>query len=174
MSTNLIKITKLLKEVLNEVGDLANIKPLEYDKGNYTFKVPFKGQEYRGKVNLTYIDKQGLGLYKIPPVVNLDKIDKGYNIGYSIEGVSSQYLKSDTKLLLAILKTVSILAGDFIFKHPDAIYFIFAESKTGIGFDENQKLGLYKQILGQNVPQGFRIGEASMAGIAQGLFIVKK
>jgi hypothetical protein len=174
MSDNVIKISKLLKEVINEVGDLRNIVPLEYNKDNNTFIVPYKGHEYTGKVTFTFLNKQGLKLFKVPPVVNLDNIDTGYNIGYSIEGVASQFIKSNISLLLSVLKTVSIITGEFINKHPDAIYFIFAESKVGIGFDEKQKLGLYKHIVGQNIPQGFRIGEASIAGIAEGIFIVRK
>jgi hypothetical protein len=174
MSKNAIKISTLVKEVLSEVGDLRNIEPLSHDKNKQTFQVPYKGQEYTGKVTFTFMNKKGLGLFKLPPIVNVDSIDTGYNVGYSIEGVSSQFLKSDIKLLLSILKTVSVIVGDFVSKHPQAIYFIFAENKTGIGFDDKQKLTVYQQILGQNLPKGFRMGKAEIEGVAQGLFIVKK
>lgn len=173
MSQNTIKIAQLIKEVIEEVGDLQNIQPLPYDLEKGTFTVPYKGKEYRGKVLFTFFNKQGLEMIKFPPVVDLAKFTTGYSIGYSIEGIGSQYIRGDAKLLFTVLKTVSILISEFITNHPESIYLIFAENKTGIGMEDPQKLLLYKQILGKNLPQGFRIGEMGIEGIVQGLFICK-
>ena len=173
MSERAMSISKLLREIINEVGYLQNIQPLPYDLEKGTFTIPHKGIDYRGKVLFTFFNKQGLGMVQFPPVVNLSNFETGYNIGYSIEGISSQFIRGDIKLLLTVLKTVSILVADFIKKHPNSMYLIFAENKMGIGMEDSQKLSLYKQILGKSLPQGFRIGEMGIEGIVQGLFICK-
>lgn len=173
MSQNTIRISQLIKEIVSEVGDLQNIQPLPYDLEKGTFVVPHKGKDYRGKVLFTFFNKQGLEVIQFPPVVDLANFTTGYNIGYSIEGIGSQYIRGDAKLLFTVLKTVSILVADFIANHPESIYLIFAENKTGIGMEDPQKLALYKQILGKNLPQGFRIGEMGIEGIVKGLFICK-
>lgn len=173
MSQNTIRIAQLIKEIVSEVGDLQNIQPLPYDLEKGTFVVPHKGKEYRGKVLFTFFNKQGLEIIQFPPVVDLANFTTGYNIGYSIEGIGSQYIRGDAKLLFTVLKTVSILVADFVINHPESIYLIFAENKTGIGMEDPQKLLLYKQILGKNLPQGFRIGEMGIEEIVKGLFICK-
>lgn len=173
MSTNVIKISQLLKELVNEVGDLTNIKPVPYDLAKGSFIVDYLDKQYRGKVNFTRLDKKGLSLIKLPPIVDESKIETGYNIGYSIEGISSQAIKGDIKILLSILKAVSEIVAHHIIKQPDAIYFIFAESKTEVGFNDPQKLKLYQHILGYNLPKGFRMGKAEIEGVAEGIFVVK-
>jgi len=173
MSESTFKLSQLLTEIINEVGDLQNIQPLPYDLAKGTFTVSHKGTDYRGKVLFTFFNKQGLGMIQFPPVVNLSNFETGYNIGYSIEGIGSQFIRGDIKLLLTVLKTVSILVADFIKKHPDSMYLIFAENKIGIGMEDPQKLSLYKQILAKNLPQGFRVEKMSIEGIVQGLFICK-
>lgn len=173
MSTNVIKISQLLKELVNEVGDLQNIQPVPYDVSKGTFAVDYLEKQYRGKVQFTRLDKKGLSLIKLPPIVDQTKIQVGYNIGYSIEGISSQAIKGDVKLLLSILKAVSEIVADHIIKQPDAMYFIFAESKVEAGFNDPQKLKLYQHILGHNLPKGFRMGKAEIEGIAEGIFIVR-
>ena len=173
MSINVIKIGQLLKEIINEVGDLTNIQPVPYDVSKGTFTVDYLEKQYRGKVQFTRLDKKGLSLIKLPPIVDQTKIQVGYSIGYSIEGISSQAIKGDVKLLLSILKAVSEIVADHITKQPDAIYFIFAESKVEAGFNDPQKLKLYQHILGHNLPKGFRMGKAEIEGISEGIFIVK-
>jgi hypothetical protein len=173
MSHNIISIGKLLKEVISEVGDLNNIKPLPYDLKKGTFVVPYNGKDYEGKVVFTFLNEKGLSIFEFPPVVGMLNIKTGYNVGYSIEGVSSQLIRADVKLLLAILKAVSIIVADHIAKHPDSIYLFFAESKTGVGMEDPQKLTLYQQILGKNLPQGFRIGKTNILQDIPGLFICK-
>lgn len=173
MSKDTVKLAHLLKEIINEVGDLQNIQPLPYDLDKGTFTVPYREKEYRGKVTFTFLNEKGLSVFELPPVVDLSKIKTGFNIGYSIEGVSSQFIRGDAKLLFAILKTVSILVTEFIKKHPDSLYLIFGENKAGIGMEDPQKLAIYRQILGRNLPEGFRIGEASILKHIPGLFICK-
>jgi hypothetical protein len=174
MSKSIIALTTLLREVVNEVGDLQNIQPLLHDISKGTFTVPYKGKEYRGKVTFTFLNTKGLSAFDFPPVVDLQQIKTGYNVGYSIEGISSQFIKADTKLLLSILKTVSIVVADHVEKHPNSIHVFFGENKTGIGMEDPQKLAMYGQILGKNLPQGYRMGEVKLLQEIQGLFICKK
>lgn len=173
MSENVIKISTLLKEVIAEVGDLRNIEPVPYDKGKGTFEIEYGGKQYRGKVTFTKLDQTSLGLLKLPAIVNTSNTKEGYNVGYSVEGVGTQALRSNLKVLLSVLKAVSLIAMDHILKFPNAIHLIFAESKTEAGYNDQQKLAIYQQILGHNLPKGFRIGKAEIEGVAQGLFIVK-
>lgn len=173
MSKNMLTLSKLLKEIINEVGDLKNIKLFPYNLEKGTFTVLYKEERYKGKVTFTFLNEKGLSIFELPPVVDLTKIKTGYNVGYSIEGVSSQYIKGDIRLLLTILKTVSIIVAEFIEKHPDSLYLFFGENKTGVGMDDPQKLALYQQILGNNLPQNFRIGKTSILKTVPGLFICK-
>jgi hypothetical protein len=39
-----------------------------------------------------------------------------------------------------------------------------ATSKTGSGFNDPQKMNLYKLILQQNLPTGYRMGEGDFIG----------
>jgi len=174
MSQKPIKLYRILKEILTEVGDLKNIVPFEHDLSRGTFTVVYKNIEYRGKVTFLQLNEKGLEPVKLPPVVDIRRFSTGFNIGYSVEGITSQFLKGDLKLLLTILKTVSLIVGDFIGRHPDPLFLIFAESKTGTGYEDSQKLLIYGEVLGKNIPQGFRIGEMEIAHVTRGLFICKK
>lgn len=153
-----IELFELLSEIINEVGDLSNIEPYQFslkDSGG-----DFKTEEgYRVNVSLT---KWPSDLYKnfiFPPIVEIEGKNI-YNIGYSIEGESSQFIKSNYKTLIKILKTVSLIVKHHIERldSQTPIYTLFAEGKRGKGHEDKQKTLIYKEILSNNIPTGYRIG----------------
>lgn len=153
-----IELFKLLSEIINEVGDLSNIEPYKFslkDTGG-----DFKTEEgYRVNVNLT---KWSSNLHKnlvFPPIVEIEGKNI-YNIGYSIEGEGSQFIKSNYKTLIKILKTVSLIIEHHV-KRLDSqnpIFTLFATDKRGKGHEDKQKTLIYKEILSKNIPTGYRIG----------------
>ena len=167
MSTKFGKLIPIYEQIINEVGDLKNIKPFPINGEN--FAVEYNNEKLRGKVSFT---QANIEMFELPPIA--EKWDEAYNIGYSIEGFGSQYLKGNLKLLLKILKTVSIIISNYIKQNPDNLYLIFAESKYGMEYEDPQKLLIYGEILKKHLPNQFRMGETNFAGIAKGIFIIKK
>jgi hypothetical protein len=153
-----IKLLKLLAEVINEIGDLSNIESYNYnitDKGG-NFKTE---DEYEVNVDITAWPPSLYKQFKFPPVVELNN-NPIYNIGYSIEGQGSQFMKSNYKILIKILKTVSLIVEHHINKldSQNPIFTLFAEDKKGKGHDDTQKTLIYKEILSKNLPPNYRIG----------------
>jgi hypothetical protein len=63
MSKNMLTLSKLLKEIINEVGDLKNIKPFPYNLEKGTFTVLYKEEQYKGKVTFTFLNEKGLSIF---------------------------------------------------------------------------------------------------------------
>tara|TARA_Y100000385_G_scaffold248717_1_gene269618 strand:+ start:2294 stop:2806 length:513 start_codon:yes stop_codon:yes gene_type:complete len=154
-----IKILELLSEVLNEVGDLSKIPP-------YDFTIKSTGGSFvvdglQGSVNISKWPQSLNKKFKFPPVVEVGERPL-YNIGYSIEEEGSQFIKTNYKTLIKILKTVSLILKHHMSKldSENPIYTIFSEGKEGVGFEDHQKMLIYKEILSKNTPSGYRIGIA--------------
>jgi hypothetical protein len=175
MKNKKIILLKLLNEVITEVGDLENILGFDYKLTNNggEFEFEFKSKTIRGEVNFTEIPKQLAKEFNFPPVINPEG-KPIISIGYGIEGNDEQYLKSNYKYLLNILKTVINIIKDSISKYsPSSIFVVFATSKTGEGYNDQQKMNLYKLVLQKNVPSGYRIGDGSWKE-HQLVFLTKK
>jgi hypothetical protein len=156
-----IELLKLLSEVINEVGDLKNITPFPFTLSNDTakFNFEFQGETFKGAVNLTLWGDKEKEWLKFPPIVG-DSNRPIYSIGYSIEGDDTQVFKGDTKILLQIIKTVSEVSSKFLerLEGKNPIFIFFATSKKGEGYEDPQKLNLYRVVLSQNLPTGWRLG----------------
>ena len=75
---------------------------------------------------------------------------------------------------LKILKTVvNIFKNHLPNYQEDTIFVFMATSKNGEGFNDPQKMKLYKIILQQNLPTGYRMGDGSFVG-NQLTFLTKK
>lgn len=170
-----IELSKLLQEIITEVGDLKNISDYNYDLNNNggIFYFEYKNQKLKCKVSLTEVPPQINTSFKLPPIINQSN-KPIISVGFDIEGIDEQYLKSDYSLLLKILKTVVNIFKNHLPNYPeDSIFVFMATSKTGEGFNDPQKMKLYKIILQQNLPTGYRMGDGSFVG-NQLTFLTKK
>jgi len=153
-----IDILKLLAEVINEIGDLSNIEPYNYNikSTGGDFRIE---DGYRVSVNLTTWPPPLHKNFIFPPVVELNN-NPIYNVGYTIEGEGSQFIKSNYKTLIKILKTVSLIVEHHLNRldSQNPIFTFFAEGKKGKGHDDRQKTLMYKEILSKNIPPNYRIG----------------
>jgi len=153
-----IKVFKLLSEIINEIGDLSNIEPYKYNlKGTGG---DFKTEEgYRVNVNISKWPSDFHKNLIFPPIVETEGKNI-YNIEYSVEGETSQFTKSNYKILIKILKTVSLIVKHYVEKldSQNPIFTLFATDKKGKGQEDKQKTLIYKEILSKNIPTSYRIG----------------
>lgn len=174
MSTSAIKLLSLLSENLMEYGDLKNIEPYSFNQKDaltYTFN-----SEEGSNVDAIFTKITPLEVYstKIPEIIDKKKISSYFKIGYKVEGVGSQAKKSDLMELLRIMKTITIVADDFIGKNNGAALLVFEENKNPkIGFIKERKSLLYHAIISQNLPSGYTSREVSFMD-SQGLIISPK
>lgn len=137
----MIQLRILLEKVIKEVGDLENIKPYPYVNTSFTteqgWKITTDFQPYK----LEDLKTLGINIeYHQPPI---------YNVVFQVEGVESQFTKTNTSEYLKILKTVTQICYDFIRKNdPNGLTF-FAANKNDIDFmkSDPQKHKLYKLIV---------------------------
>lgn len=175
MKKQTVELSGLLNEILHEVGDLKNINTLPYelnDNGG-TFYFEYEHQKCKCNVMFTTVPKDINRSFVLPPIINsLHK--QIIAMGYSVEGTDEQYLKTNYRLLLTILKTVVNIINESISKYPqDSIFVAMATSKLGAGFNDPQKIKLYRLIAQQNLPTGYRMGEGTFLGNNL-VFITKK
>ena len=170
-----MELSTLLNEIITEVGDLKNITSFPYDLNDNggVFYFEYKQEKCKCVVEFTKIPKDINKTFRLPLVV--DPTGKQIvSMGYSVEGTDEQYLKADYSLLLKILKTVVTVINDYIKNYPeDSIFIVMATSKLGSGFNDPQKIKLYKLIAQQNLPTDYRMGEGSFLGNNL-IFITKK
>lgn len=154
-----IKLITLLREVVNEVGDLKNITPYDYELTNNGGKFTFveDGEVLNVEVKIEDITNQKEH-FMIPPVLN-PKNKNLYNVSYTVNGNDRQFIKSNPHILIKILKTVTEIIKNIISKYENPIFVILAQNKIeGIKTDL-QKFNYYKLILMQNIPTGYRYSE---------------
>jgi hypothetical protein len=154
---NLKEIKQLIKEsYITEVGDLKGIKPFPYEQ---VLGDEYEFQSNVGKVEVSFEE------------LNLDYLEVSYegfdytqtqvNVAYTLEGVDSQYLKSNPRELFKILKTVVDITNDYISKQSPYSLLFFGINKDGSFKDDKQKNALYLSIMNQNLPTGYRLSKAS-------------
>ena len=169
-----IKLIKLFEEIVNEVGDLNNIPVFEYslNSNGGTFDFEFEDNKAECKVSFTQMPTEVYHLIDLPPIVPRNK--EIISVGFDIEGTDEQYLKSNYRLLLRIIKTVTEIITDSLYRYPkDAIFVIMARDKTGRGYNDSQKMDLYKIVLQQNLSNRYRMGEGSF-GTNNLIFFTRK
>lgn len=142
----------ILNEILiKEIGE-ANIPPLKWEKingGAYTFKININNsiemvEVFFEPMWVEEISKQ----YYLPPKLWNSK--NTWNVGYTVGGTDTQFVKSNIKVLLQIISTVVDIIKNFISsKNPDALYITATEKEE----NKTQKSPLYdaylKNILSQ-------------------------
>ena len=156
------ELKHLIKEsYLTEVGDLKGIKSFPYEE---TFQ-----DEYTFKSNVGVVEVNFEVFY--PLDIDLDVSYEGFdygeelkNVSYTLEGVDSQYLKSNPRELFKILKTVVDTTNHFISENSPYALLFFGVSKDGSLQDDKQKNSLYLSIMNQNLPTGYRLSKATVEG----------
>ena len=157
MSTLMIP---LLKEILiKEVGE-ANIPPLPFTRinkleykspvniENFSETITVKFQDFHGE-NITDFSRQ----YYLPNF--LIDLPRTYNVVYSIGESTTQLQKTNIKILLSVLSTVTAIIKDFIASEdPNALYIEATEKQEG----KIQKSNLYKAYILQQLKtiQGYQ------------------
>jgi len=157
---NLRELKHLIKEsYLIEIGDLKGIKPFPYERilgDEYEFisnvgKVEVNFGEYEQSDTNLNVKYEGFD-YKKPQI----------NVGYILEGVDSQYLKSNPRELFKILKTIVDITNDYILNNSPYTLLFFGVDKYGSSSDDKQKNSLYLSIINQNLPTGYRLSKATI------------
>lgn len=182
------KLVKLIEEILQEVGDLRNVKPypfthnLHYYTGSFITEngdlVSMSVQDISNQLDRKLIPpsfiKKVLGLVRT-------NIFEGsiFQIAYEVEGSSTQYRKVEYGELVRILKTLvdflNIVLDQVIKDHGrDTIFVIGSQAKDTADYKPDpQKDALYRSILLKNLPKDFRSAEINVEG-KPGLIFQKK
>lgn len=159
---NVKEIKQLIKEsYITEVGDLKGIKPFPYTQ--------ILGDEYEFKSNVGKVEVNFEEFYEINIDFNVSYKGFDYtqdliNVGYNLEGVDSQYLKSNPRELFKILKTIVDITNNYISEQSPYSLLFFGVNKDGSLKDDKQKNSLYLSIMNQNLPTGYRLSKATVEG----------
>lgn len=173
-----LTLQQLLKEVLNEVGDLAGIKSygFKYDRSSYEgkFLTSESDQVVMFIQDITDVvqEYEEFGLVKIPPVFRQTGKSLSQNtdvaffdIGYNVNGTDTQFRKTDLRQLVRILKTVLEFAKVAVVDVMEdvgekTVFIVSSQAKdTEESKPDPQKDALYRSIILQNLPPGFRTAE---------------
>jgi hypothetical protein len=159
-TSNKVSLLVLLKETLNEIGDLNNIEPFPYILTSYGGTFDIEIPNY-GVIDVRVVTEDVSNFkqdFHFPPIINPEGKEL-INIAYSIDGTDSQFAKTNISLLMRILKTISEMINEILVKYEDPLFIIMASDKFGGVKSDPQKFKFYKLILRQNMPSGWRIGE---------------
>ena len=146
-----LNLRALLNEVILEVGDMEQISPYKYSKTsntNYNFTT-----EQGDRVNVEF-PTYPLNYIKSSLPNDIDKNGEFTNIEFSIEGVDSQFKKSNYKYLVKILKTIMDITLKYLSTNTPQYVLIAATNKTkGKEYDEldPQKIQLYQAMVLKNI-----------------------
>jgi hypothetical protein len=137
----MIKLKILYEQILKEVGDLENIQPYPYSGNSFITE-----QGWKVKVILTLWDEWYLEKFNINPNFYPLPI---YNVGFTVEGVESQFNKTTLSEYLKILKTIALIVEKFNkkIKPNGLIFFATNKDESKVLITDPQKLKLYKLIV---------------------------
>lgn len=161
--SEIIRLSKLVNEILNEVGDLKGIKPEKWHR--ISDKYIFNVDDNKVLVNFqSWSHNQVIDII-VPSVddgIFQDTINKkrallvnSYNLGYSVNGRADQSKITDLKTLYRILSTVVAIVKDFIETDKPFILTIFSASKFGGISNDKQKDLIYAEISKQHLPSNY-------------------
>jgi hypothetical protein len=172
-----LSLASLISEIINEVGDLKNINPYNYQltkypggiAGNFWVEFP-SGKQEMADVIIESIDPSNKIDIELPPVfeINDPKI-KGFSIAYTIGNEDAQFDKSDLKTYVKVMATVVNIVKEVVSdnekKYYKPLYLFLSTSKTGEMGTQDTKLKYYQAILNNNLPSGYRMGKGKFAGM---------
>lgn len=146
-----LNLRALLREVLNEVGELEGIESYSFSKTSndmYKFKTE-QGDKVIVKFALyplTYIENS------LPK--DIDPNGTFINIEFEVEGEDTQFRKSTYNYLIKILKTIFNITLDYLkINHPKYILIVATNKSKQKSSEEldQQKGKLYQAIMLKNI-----------------------
>jgi hypothetical protein len=172
---SLLSLKILLEEVINEIGDFKNINSYEFKSLNnneYIFNV---GDD---KVNVYFEKMDPNQIQAMNEFLDKDFFKENiYNVVYDIEGVQSQFTKSNYSILVKILKTVTDIIVDFIDNNDVSFLTFYSMDKTGQTMfkTDPQKTKLNKIIITQNMNKlpGWKYRDINLGGSFEGTALYK-
>jgi hypothetical protein len=164
-----LSLIGMIHECLNEVFDFNNIENYDYNiynnavNNNLTLIGLFKLDD--GEAVKVFAEKININKVSVPPIINIKNVEV-INIVYFINDITTQYKKSDLRILFKILKTVSLIIKDFVEKHEkeNILYVLHGEPKTDFEFTDKQKNEMYKMVLGKQLPSYYRASDGIFDG----------
>jgi hypothetical protein len=161
--SDIIQLSKLVNEILSEVGDLKGIQPVKWQRiaDRYIFKVnenvvEVKFQKWRlREINDIIIPSVENKVFQAIASKHSELLLNSYNLGYRVNGEIGQAIKSNINTLYTILSTIVAISKDFISTNDPFIITIFSSSKFGGLSNDKQKDLIYAEILKQHLPDNY-------------------
>ena len=174
--SGIIKLSKLLTEILNEFGDLKGIEPVKWQRvsDRYLFQVDnnkvecsFSPWTYQELVDVIIpsVDNE---VFQDTVVKKRALLLNSYNLGFTVNGRSDQAKKTDVQTFLVILSTIVEIAKDFIETNNPFILTIFSSSKFGGISNDKQKDLVYTEISRQHLPSNYYLRDIHIKEMLNG------
>lgn len=174
-------LSSLIKEIINEVGDLGNIEPYPFSTMSDTY-ANFKTDDSE-KVSVYFEDITDIMDKSSIPKVFDPKNNLIIQFVYDVQGSTSQYKKTSFGELIKILKTVLVFFKEkipYIFSKygKNVIIVISSQSRYSDTFNPNdpQKDALYQEVVIKNLPSGFRnqiVDISSLDGVSKRSILIQ-
>ena len=174
--SDIIKLSKLLTEILNEFGDLKVIKPVKWQRvsNKYIFEVdninvvcnfqPWSHQELIDVI-IPSVDNE---VFQDTVVKKRSLISNSYNLGFTVNGRTDQAKKTDIQTFFIILSTLVSIAKDFIETNNPFILTIISASKFGGISNDRQKDLIYREISRQHLPSNYYLRDIHIKEMLNG------
>ena len=162
-----MKLASILKEVLNEIGDLSKVQPLPFETSSpldYYFHLEDGTQVKLNFAPLNVVSRYGT-FTTDSELYNDSERDprKEFNTSFIVGGTQHQYAKSDLKSFNQLLKTVLVCIQDFMSKNNPNALWSFGVDKNGKLAGDKQKSLLYYALTQKNKPEGFQVAKATLS-----------
>ena len=168
--SKIIKLSKLLTEILKEAGDLKNIQVIPYNKiSDDLYEFSYDGMDVKVEfeshpsdiITDTIIPNINDEVFQQVISKRADNIN-GYNVSFSVNDTDTQAKKTDIRTLFVILNTVVSIIKEFIREKRPFLLTVFSMSKFGSMSTDKQKSMLYAAISNQHLPSDYYLRDISI------------
>ena len=168
--SKIIKLSKLLTEILKEAGDLKNIQVIPYNKiSDDLYEFSYNGMDVKVEFEshpsdiITDTIRPNVNDEVFQQVISkrADNIN-GYNVSFSVNDTDTQAKKTDIRTLFVILNTVVSIIKEFIREKRPFLLTVFSMSKFGSMSTDKQKSMLYAAISNQHLPSDYYLRDISI------------
>lgn len=148
-----MKYKRLIEQRIFEILDFNNINSVKFSKKS-KFDYQFKLNDFiidvifdKTELNFDFVEV-------VPALKNL-KDTVTYNIGYSVNDTDGQFEKTNLKVLLPILKTITEIINDFITANKPISLLVFGTNKSGDIEPDSVKGKMYQLMVSKFLPAGY-------------------